>query len=185
MTVGRQGRHARRRCCSGDATDDPHVQLLRLPDAVQPAAQRAVEGAAGADDQGRRVLALPGAQFRIVTIDLEPNEPLDKLARMKANVHRPRCRPAARPGRGRAGRSCARRPPVMARRSVASRIPSVSSTCIVADRAEWAHPAALIFLSTTGAVTRYVYGIEFAPGDDARVDRARPAWPSPRRPSAS
>ena len=30
------------------------------------------------------------------------------------------------------------------------------------ERAEWAHPAALIFLSTTGAVTRYVYGIEFA-----------------------
>ena len=33
----------------------------------------------------------------------------------------------------------------------------------IEDRAEWAHPAALIFLSTTGVVTRYVYGIEFDP----------------------
>ncbi|HVK89149.1 MAG TPA: hypothetical protein VM513_33740, partial [Kofleriaceae bacterium] len=37
----------------------------------------------------------------------------------------------------------------------------------VPERAEWAHPAALIFLSTVGEVTRYVYGIEF----DAQVMR--------------
>ena len=28
-------------------------------------------------------------------------------------------------------------------------------------RAEWAHPAALIFLASSGVVTRYVYGIDF------------------------
>ena len=33
----------------------------------------------------------------------------------------------------------------------------------VEERAEWAHPAALIFLSTQGIVTRYVYGIDFDP----------------------
>jgi protein SCO1 len=32
----------------------------------------------------------------------------------------------------------------------------------IKERAEWAHPAALIFVSTQGKVTRYVYGIEFA-----------------------
>jgi protein SCO1/2 len=37
----------------------------------------------------------------------------------------------------------------------------------IPERAEWAHPAALIFLSTTGTVTRYVYGIEF-PADMMR-----------------
>src|SRR5206468_4073907 len=32
------------------------------------------------------------------------------------------------------------------------------------DRAEWAHPAAFIFLSSAGVVTRYVFGIDFQPG---------------------
>src|SRR6185503_8182541 len=31
----------------------------------------------------------------------------------------------------------------------------------ISERAEWAHPAALIFVSVKGTVTRYVYGIEF------------------------
>lgn len=31
----------------------------------------------------------------------------------------------------------------------------------VRERAEWAHPAALIFLSTSGTVTRYVHGTQF------------------------
>ena len=31
----------------------------------------------------------------------------------------------------------------------------------VPERAEWAHPAALIFLSSAGVVTRYVYGIDY------------------------
>ena len=39
--AGRQARHARR-VLARRAADDPDVQLLRLPDAVQPAAQRAV-----------------------------------------------------------------------------------------------------------------------------------------------
>ena len=33
----------------------------------------------------------------------------------------------------------------------------------IQDRAEWAHPAALILLSAAGVVTRYLHGIEYDP----------------------
>ena len=73
----------------GRPADNPDVQLLRLPDAVQPAAQRALGGRCRSSaEQGSTASQLlrVGAQFRIVTIDLEPNEPLDKLAKMNANA---------------------------------------------------------------------------------------------------
>lgn len=103
-----------------------------------------------------------GQQLRIITIDLEPNEPLDKLTKMKERyigklpeAQRAAARKgwtflaAATPGDGAAIRRVAE---------------SVGFKYVyVEDRAEWAHPAALIFLSTTGVVTRYVYGIEFDP----------------------
>lgn len=103
-----------------------------------------------------------GAQFRIVTIDLEPNESLAKLQKMRARyidqlpaAQRDAARKgwtflvAATPGDG------------AAIRRVAEAV-GFSYTYIT-DRAEWAHPAALIFLSVKGTVTRYVYGIEFEP----------------------
>ncbi len=103
-----------------------------------------------------------GAQVRIITIDLEPNESLEKLSKMKERyitklpeAQRASARTgwtylaAATPGDGAAIRRVAE---------------SVGFKYVyVEDRAEWAHPAALIFLSTTGVVTRYVYGIEFDP----------------------
>jgi protein SCO1/2 len=103
-----------------------------------------------------------GTQFRIITIDLEPNDSLDKVARMRERyIERlPEAQRAAarkgwtylvaeRPGDGAAIRRVA---------------DSVGfSYTYLADRAEWAHPAALIFLSVKGTVTRYVYGIEFDP----------------------
>ncbi len=103
-----------------------------------------------------------GTQFRIITIDLEPNESLDKLQKMKARYleRLPEAQRAAAakgwtylvaetPGDGAAIRRVAE---------------SVGfSYTYIADRAEWAHPAALIFLSVKGTVTRYVYGIEFSP----------------------
>jgi protein SCO1/2 len=114
-----------------------------------------------AEKQDRAMFRL-GAQFRIITIDLEPNDSLDKLARMRARyIERlPENQRAAakagwtfllaeKPGDGAAIRRVA---------------DSVGfSYTYVADRAEWAHPAALIFLSVKGTVTRYVYGIEFDP----------------------
>ncbi len=103
-----------------------------------------------------------GTQFRIITIDLEPNEKLEKLQKMKARyVERlPEAQRAAAakgwtylvaetPGDG------------AAIRRVAEAVGF--SYTYIADRAEWAHPAALIFLSVKGTVTRYVYGIEFDP----------------------
>lgn len=112
-----------------------------------------------AEKQGSAMFRV-GAQFRIVTIDLEPNDTLDKLRKMRQRyIERlPEAqREAARtgwtyllaetPGDGAAIRRVA---------------DSVGfSYTYIADRAEWAHPAALIFLSVKGTVTRYVYGIEF------------------------
>jgi protein SCO1 len=103
-----------------------------------------------------------GGQFRIVTIDLEPNESLEKVAKMRekylARLPEDQRELAAQgwtflvaetPGDGAAIRRVA---------------DSVGfSYTYVKDRAEWAHPAALIFVSPKGTVTRYVYGIEFDP----------------------
>lgn len=101
-----------------------------------------------------------GQQYRIVTIDLEPAEPLDKLAKMKERyIQR---LPEADRDKARAGWSF-----------LASSVPGNDAAIrrvaesvgfhytYVPERAEWAHPAALIFVSTTGTVTRYVYGIEY------------------------
>ena len=101
-----------------------------------------------------------GTSYRIVTIDLEPNEALDKMTRMRARYvdrlpesMRETARAgwtflvAATPGDGAAIRRVA---------------DAVGFTyTYLPEKAEYAHPAALIFLSTTGTVTRYVYGIEF------------------------
>ncbi|HEY5925626.1 MAG TPA: SCO family protein [Kofleriaceae bacterium] len=103
-----------------------------------------------------------GTQFRIITIDLEPNESLDKLRAMKnryverlPEAQRAAARTgwtylaAATPGDG------------AAIRRVADAVGF--SYTYIQERAEWAHPAALIFVSVKGTVTRYVYGIEFPP----------------------
>jgi protein SCO1/2 len=103
-----------------------------------------------------------GAQFRIVTIDLEPSETLDKARAMRERYlarlpedQRDLARTgwtflvAATPGDDAAIRRVAD--------AVGFRY------TYIADRAEWAHPAALILLSASGVVTRYVYGIEYEP----------------------
>jgi len=103
-----------------------------------------------------------GAQFRILTIDLEPNETLDKARAMRERYlarlpedQRDVARKgwtfliAATPGDGAAIRRVAD--------AVGFRY------TYIADRAEWAHPAALILLSASGMVTRYIYGIEYDP----------------------
>lgn len=130
--------------------------VAALPAAAEPGPAPA--GSTKPGDVAFRV----GAQFRIITIDLEPNEPLERLAKMRDRyVERlPEAQRAAartgwtflaaeRPGDGAAIRRVAE--------SVGFRY------VYVEERAEWAHPAALIFLSAGGVVTRYVHGIEFAP----------------------
>ncbi len=113
-----------------------------------------------ADD--RQVAFKLGTQFRVVTIDLEPMESLDKLAKMRERYIKKL--PEAQQAAARAGwtfLAAATPGDGAAIRRVAE---SVGFKYVyVEERAEWAHPAALIFLSTQGIVTRYVYGIEFDP----------------------
>jgi protein SCO1/2 len=114
------------------------------------------------DRDGRPTALRVGEQYRIVTIDLEPNDTLGKLQKMRdkyidrlPEAQRAAARKgwtflaAAVPGDGAAIRRVAE---------------TVGFKYIyISERAEWAHPAALILLSAQGAVTRYVYGIEFDP----------------------
>jgi protein SCO1/2 len=141
------------------------VQLNGLT-AVLPAIADKQAGVANGD-----ALFRIGTQFRIVTIDLEPNESLDKLAKLKARYIDRVTSSAAYSAAGDTQRAAARagwtflvaeRPgDGAAIRRVAESVGF--SYTYIADRAEWAHPAALIFLSVKGTVTRYVYGVEFDP----------------------
>ena len=112
-------------------------------------------------DRGEAVFRV-GAQFRIVTIDLEPSETLDKVRAMRERYlarlpedQRATARAgwtfliAAMPGDGAAIHRVAD--------AVGFRYTYIK------ERAEWAHPAALILLSASGVVTRYVHGIEYDP----------------------
>lgn len=104
---------------------------------------------------------IPGRQFRIVTISLEPTEAPDRAAKMR-DKYLARL-PEAQRASARSGWTFL----VAAAPGDGSQIRRVAdaagfSYTYVPERAEWAHPAALIFLSTTGAITRYVYGIEFS-----------------------
>ncbi|HTR53038.1 MAG TPA: SCO family protein [Kofleriaceae bacterium] len=101
-----------------------------------------------------------GTQFRVVTIDLEPNEPIDTLAKMKKR-YLDRLPAAQHDGAVTGWTFLAADGDAAAIRRVADAVGF--KYVYVTERAEWAHPAALIFLSSGGAVTRYVYGIEFEP----------------------
>lgn len=127
-----------------------------LPKVAEPGA--APEGAAKEGDVAFRI----GTQFRIVTVSLEPKESLDRMIKMRERYLEklPESqRESAR--RGWTFLAAATPGDAASIRRVASAVGF--SYVYIADRAEWAHPAALIFLSTTGTVTRYVYGIEFEP----------------------
>lgn len=135
--------------------------VAALPAAAAPGPAPASAKPAGSP-AGDTVAFRLGEQFRIVTISLEPNESLDRMAKMRDRyVAR---LPEAQREAARAGWTflVAEAPGQAASiRRVAEAVGF--SYVYVTERAEWAHPAALILLSTTGAVTRYVHGIEFAP----------------------
>jgi protein SCO1/2 len=99
-----------------------------------------------------------GKQFKIVTIDLEPNEDLAKIGKMRER-YLERI-PADQREAARAGWTFLVGDAAAIRRVAES---VGFGYTYLPERAEWAHPAALIFLSSAGAVTRYVYGIEFDP----------------------
>jgi protein SCO1 len=125
-----------------------------------PSPARTAGSARGIDD--RDVVFRVGRQFRIVTIDLEPNETLDKAAAMRRRyIER-------LPEDQRAAAQTGWTFLVAATPGDAAAIRRVADAvgfryAYIKDRAEWAHPAALILLSAAGVVTRYLYGIEFEP----------------------
>jgi protein SCO1/2 len=136
------------------------VQLNGLTAALPAVGTR---GPSPDPDKGDAIFRV-GVQFRIVTIDLEPNESLAKASKMreryiarlpedqrKAAADAWTFLVAAMPGDGAAIRRVAD--------AVGFRYTYIK------DRAEWAHPAALILLSAAGVVTRYIHGIEYDPAE--------------------
>jgi protein SCO1/2 len=124
--------------------------MTALPELTKPAP----------DVTGKDVAFRIGKQFRIVTISLEPNETLERAQKMR-DKYIARL-PEAQRAAAKAGWT------FLVAQGDAAQIKRVAeavgfSYVYIKERAEWAHPAALIFLSVTGTVTRYVYGIEFAP----------------------
>ena len=133
--------------------------VAALPQVAAPGPAPAGAPAAAAK---RDVAFRIGDQFRIVTISLEPTEPLERLGRMR-DRYIGRLPEAQREAARRGWTFLAAEAPgeAAAIRRVADAVGF--KYVYVTERGEWAHPAALIFLSATGVVTRYVHGIEFAP----------------------
>jgi protein SCO1/2 len=127
------------------------------------ASSRASGGAApGSPQESRDMVFRVGAQFRIVTIALDPNETLAKAQAMRERYL------ARLPEDQRAAARDGWTFLVAATLGDATAIQRVADAVgfrytYIKDRAEWAHPAALILLSASGVVTRYLHGIEFDP----------------------
>lgn len=115
---------------------------------------------------GNGVELLVGKQFRVVTIGLDPTDTPEKLGKMRDRYIGQL--PVEQQARAREGWTFL----AAAKTGDGSQIARVAQAvgfkyAFIKDRAEWAHPAALIFLSNAGRVMRYVYGIEF-PADVMR-----------------
>jgi protein SCO1/2 len=109
----------------------------------------------------------PGKTFRLVTIDLEPREAPTRIADTKAK-HIDRL-PEALRASARAGWTF-----LVARRLGDETAIRAAASAVgfgykyVPERKEWAHPAALVFTSSRGKVTRYIGGIDY-PADLLRA----------------
>ena len=135
------------------------VQLNGLTAALPAVGQ---PGSSPAGTDARDVVFRVGQQFRIVTIDLEPSETLDKARAMrKRYIERLPEDQRAAAETGWTFLVAATPGDDAAIRKVADAVGF--RYAYIKERAEWAHPAALILLSATGVVTRYLYGIEFDP----------------------
>jgi protein SCO1/2 len=143
------------------------LQLNGLVSALPPIA-------VPADYQGKQVAFRVGEQYRIVTIDLEPNDSPEKLGKLRDRyIAR---LPEDQQAKARAGgwtfltAGSSVEPGSTSHTSGlgdAAQIHRVAESVgfkyvYLKDKAEYAHPAALIFLASTGRVIRYVYGIEYA-----------------------
>ncbi len=140
-------------------SDCPMLCSLQLNGLVNALPKAAV--AAPMPGKAGNVAFKIGLQFKVVTIDLEPTDSLDKLAKMRDRyIERlPEDQRAAAKSGGWTFLRAVIPGDGAAIRRVADAVGFKYH--YLPERAEWAHPAALIFLSSAGAVTRYVYGIEF------------------------
>ncbi len=112
------------------------------------------------EEVGEKAVIQLGAQFRVITIVLEPKQTLAKTVATRESYLQ-RLPDLARPLAERGWTFLSAADPDDAR-AIASVADSVGFRyTYIPDRAEWAHPAALIFLSSAGTVTRYVYGTQF------------------------
>lgn len=114
------------------------------------------------DGLGKLSLAA-GVQFRIVTIVIEPKEEPARAAQTRtAYLEKLETRRAGYRRHAEAGGWTF----LVARDGSDAAIRRLADTVgigyrYVPERAEWAHPAALVFLSPSGIVTRYVHGIQY------------------------
>jgi protein SCO1 len=111
---------------------------------------------------GRDAVVQLGAQFRVVTVVLEPSEPLARTqATRESYLNKISAKARTLAASGWTFLSAV---DPKDGRAIAALADSVGFRyTYIPERAEWAHPAALIFLSTSGTVTRYVYGTQFEP----------------------
>lgn len=125
----------------------------------------------GATDATKPVAFAIGRQFRLVTFVLEPAQSLEKSVAMREKYIA--LMPTALQAQARSGWTFLHaKVPADADRATGgdAAIRRVADAVgfhyiYLRDRAEWAHPAALIFSSTKGRVTRYVYGNQFQVSD--------------------
>jgi protein SCO1 len=112
------------------------------------------------EEVGKKAVVQLGAQFRVITIVLEPKQAQQKTVATRESYLQ-RLPDVARPLAERGWTFLSAADPNDAR-AIAAVADSVGFRyTYIPDRAEWAHPAALIFLSSAGTVTRYVYGTQF------------------------
>jgi len=97
-----------------------------------------------------------GSNYRIVTIDLAPGESLEKMQKMRER-YLARLPADQMPGLRQGWTFLVGDAATIGRVAAAVGF----QYKYLPEKAEYAHPAALIFLSSAGTVTRYVYGIEF------------------------
>jgi protein SCO1/2 len=136
-------------------------QMLNGLTAAMPEAAKPGAPPAGAFNRDSVVFRL-GEQYRIVTISLEPSETLDKATKMRERyIER---LPEDQRAAARAGWTFLVAD-IPGNDAAIRRVAEVVGFkyVYISERAEWAHPAAFIFASSKGVVTRYVYGITVEP----------------------
>lgn len=112
---------------------------------------------------GRKAVVKLGAQFRVITVVLEPTQTLAKTQATRDGY----LQKLSEKDRAIAARGWTFLSALDPKdgRAIAALADSVGFRyTYIPERAEWAHPAALIFLSSAGTVTRYVYGTQFEAG---------------------